>query len=60
MRRVETRYGFRWRCQATLDAARLDAASRDALGRAKSEANRMVARSAMEHFNKNRDLLLES
>lgn len=58
MRRVETRYGYRWRCQATLDAARLDPATRDALGRAKSEANRMFARRAMEHFNRNRALLL--
>lgn len=59
MRRVETRYGYRWRCQASLDAARLDTASRDALGREKSATNRLVARNAMEHFNRNRALLLE-
>ena len=54
MRRVETRNGYRWRCKASLDVARLDPATRDALGRAKSEANRLLARRAMEHFNRHR------
>lgn len=54
MRRVETRNGHRWRCQATLDAAGLDPAARDAFGREKSEANRLLARRAMEHFNRQR------
>lgn len=54
MRRVTTRQGHRWRCQATLDVARLDPAARDALGREKSEANRQLARRAMEQFNRHR------
>jgi hypothetical protein len=54
MRRVETRQGYRWRCQATLDAARLGPAARDALGREKSEANRLATRRAMEHYNQYR------
>lgn len=54
MRRVATRNGYRWRCLATLDVARLDPAARDALGREKSEANRLLARLAMEQFNRHR------
>lgn len=54
MRRVETRQGYRWRCQATLDAARLGPAARDALGRQKSEANRLATRRAIEHYNQYR------
>lgn len=56
MRRVATRRGYRWRCQATLDAARLDPAVRDALGRQKSEANRLAASLAMGLFNQRRAL----
>ena len=38
----------------TLDAARLGPAARDALGREKSEANRLATRRAMEHYNQYR------
>ena len=54
MRRIETRNGYRWRCKTSLEVARLDPATRDALGRARSEANRLLARRANEHFNKYR------
>lgn len=54
MRRVATRFGHRWRCQATLDVAKLDPAARDALGRARSEANRLVARYSIDALNRNR------
>ncbi len=54
MRRVKTRQGYRWRCQATLDAAKLGPAARDALGREKSEANRLATRRAIEHYNRYR------
>ena len=58
MRQVETRYGVRWRCLASLEIARLDVATRDALGKERSEANRMLSRAAMEHFNRHRDVFL--
>ncbi len=54
MRLFPTRQGYRWRCQATLDAARLVPAARDALGREKSEANRLATRRAIEHYNQYR------
>lgn len=54
MRRVATRSGPRWRCQASLDAARMSPAARDAWGREKTMANRLVARCVMEVFNQRR------
>lgn len=52
MRRIVTPCGVRWRCRASIEAARLDAASREAWGRAKSEANRTQARHGANYLNK--------
>ncbi|MBI5901800.1 MAG: hypothetical protein HZB40_21595 [Rhodocyclales bacterium] len=57
MRRIATSGGgIRWRCQASLDAARLSPAARDAWGREKTAANRLVARGVMEQLNQRRRL----
>lgn len=56
MRRIETRGGPRWRCEASLEFARLDPATRDALGRQRTAENRLMARRAMELFNMRRAL----
>lgn len=57
MRRIATNAGgTRWRCQASIDAARLSPAARDAWGREKSAANRLVARGVMEQLNQRRSL----
>jgi hypothetical protein len=56
MRRIATPCGPRWRCLASLEIARKDAATRDALAKARTEANRMLARSATEHLNRHRAL----
>jgi hypothetical protein len=52
MRAVESCVGVRWRCKASIKAARQDANLREAWGRAKSEANRSQARHGIEHLNK--------
>jgi len=52
MRRVDTPCGVRWRCRASIEAARQDAASREAWGRTKSETNRSQARHGVDHLNK--------
>ncbi|MCM2289213.1 MAG: hypothetical protein NDI67_09320 [Sulfuritalea sp.] len=52
MRRVDTPCGVRWRCRASIEAARLDAAAREAWGRTKSEANRSQARHGADQLNK--------
>lgn len=44
MRRFRTRYGVRWRCQASIQAAARDQAERDAAGRLQSARNRETAR----------------
>ncbi len=58
MRRIVTPCGPRWRCLASLEIARKDVATRDAMGKARTEANRMLARSATEHLNRRRTLAL--
>lgn len=52
MRRVDTPCGMRWRCRASIDAARQDAASRDTWGRTKTQANKSQDRRAAEHLGK--------
>lgn len=52
MRRIETACGIRWRCKASIDATRQDAASRNAWGRAMTDANKSQNRRSAEHINK--------
>lgn len=52
MRRVDTPCGMRWRCRASIDAARQDAALRDAWGRTKTQANKSQDRRAAEHLGR--------
>lgn len=51
MRRIDTPCGIRWRCRASIEAARQDAASREAWGRAKTQANKSQDRRAAEYLN---------
>jgi len=44
MRRFRTRYGLRWRCLASIEAAARDVAARDAEGRLQTARNRETAR----------------
>ena len=46
MQRFETRQGERWRCIASIEAAKRSAAERDAFGHWQSEINREAARRA--------------
>lgn len=49
MRRILTRQGERWRCIASLEAARRPAAERDEFGRLQTAQNREATRHAAEH-----------
>ncbi|MDZ4252801.1 MAG: hypothetical protein U1A72_09565 [Sulfuritalea sp.] len=51
MRRVDTPCGVRWRCVASIEAARKDPALREAWGRAKSTANSSSNRRSAEYLN---------
>lgn len=52
MRRIDTPCGIRWRCRASIEATRQDAASREAWGRTKTQANKSQDQRAAEHLNK--------
>lgn len=49
MRRLTTRQGERWRCLASIAAARRSAGERDEFGRVQTAINREAARRAAEH-----------
>jgi len=56
MRLFHTRYGDRWRCVRSIEAAARKAAERDAFGRAQTALNREAARRAAQHSQHLRDL----
>lgn len=45
MQRFRTRFGFRWRCRSSIEAARWSTKQRDAFGRQQSALNRDIAQS---------------
>lgn len=49
MRRFRTRQGDRWRCLASIEAARRPAGERDEFGRRQTAINREASRRAAEH-----------
>lgn len=54
MQLFETRHGLRWRCRASIEAARADRAARDAFGQQQSEFNREAASQAASRAARSR------